>query len=439
MQRGYEIQTKDAIARKRGPTMDEAVQAKHASDYLSFADVSRASLNWGTHSYHSYPMRFVPHLAREMIERYSRPGEVIADPFMGSGTVLVEAMLLGRPSMGIDINPVAVLIAQAKTTIVEPEQLHEACDGFANALMDPGASPLIPEENLNRIQWWFPEHVIHPLGVLNSAISSVAPDLQPLFKCAFSSILKQCSLWSPHSIKPIRSEKRHRIEISDPFTAMAKKLARIQKANAEAWASMGGLQPSAQTRRGDARSLTWPSDSIDLVVTSPPYLTAYDCSEVFELTLLWMGVKPKAFRNEVIGSRVLGEHISVPATSCDDVWLPIVESLKKGRNSTGTVAHRFYYHMYCCLTEIVRVLRPHGVLVLVTGDSRLRGIDMRNAWCYEQILRRHGLAVKESFTRTISGRSLPPARDPLTGRFLKSATSLSSIVYATETVLAFQK
>ncbi|OYT74913.1 MAG: hypothetical protein CFK49_05975, partial [Armatimonadetes bacterium JP3_11] len=58
------------------------------------------------YGYHRYPAKFIPQLAARLIDNYSRPGEWVVDPFMGSGTTLVEAKLLKRPSLGVDINPV---------------------------------------------------------------------------------------------------------------------------------------------------------------------------------------------------------------------------------------------------------------------------------------------------------------------------------------------
>ena len=78
-----------------------------------------------THGLHPYPAGMIPQIARRLIEKYSNRDDVVLDPFCGSGGVLVEATLLDRKSFGIDINPLACLLARVKTTPIDPKRLIE--------------------------------------------------------------------------------------------------------------------------------------------------------------------------------------------------------------------------------------------------------------------------------------------------------------------------
>src|SRR5690242_19361578 len=75
-----------------------------------------------THALHPYPAKYIPQIPAALIQRLSKPGETVADIFCGSGTTLVEAMLNGRNAVGIDANPLACLIAQAKTARIEKSE-----------------------------------------------------------------------------------------------------------------------------------------------------------------------------------------------------------------------------------------------------------------------------------------------------------------------------
>jgi len=77
-----------------------------------------------THTYYAYPARFSPSFARVAIETFTNVDDVVLDPFVGSGTSLVEAMALGRHAIGTDINPLARLIAEAKTTLLEDKEFE---------------------------------------------------------------------------------------------------------------------------------------------------------------------------------------------------------------------------------------------------------------------------------------------------------------------------
>src|SRR5579884_1205581 len=86
----------------------------------SFEELSRINTSYITHDYHRYPAKFIPQIAARLIKENSGKGDLICDPFVGSGTTLVEAIVNGRRMYGSDINPVAVLISKAKTTAIEP-------------------------------------------------------------------------------------------------------------------------------------------------------------------------------------------------------------------------------------------------------------------------------------------------------------------------------
>lgn len=76
-----------------------------------------------THSFYRYPARFSPMFARAAIKWFTKPGDLVCDPFMGGGTSLVEASALGRRSIGVDINSLAVFLARVKTQQLGPRDL----------------------------------------------------------------------------------------------------------------------------------------------------------------------------------------------------------------------------------------------------------------------------------------------------------------------------
>jgi DNA modification methylase len=78
----------------------------------SFSDKTRKDTAYITHGYHRYPAKFIPQIVSRLTEKYTSEGDLIVDPFGGCGTTLVESKVMGRPSVGVDINPVAVLITK---------------------------------------------------------------------------------------------------------------------------------------------------------------------------------------------------------------------------------------------------------------------------------------------------------------------------------------
>src|SRR3972149_9226291 len=89
----------------------------------SFADKTIKDTSYITHGYYTYPAKFIPQLAARLIKEYSKEGDVIIDPFMGSGTTLVEAIVNNRVGIGTDINNIAYLLAKVKTTPIKTAEL----------------------------------------------------------------------------------------------------------------------------------------------------------------------------------------------------------------------------------------------------------------------------------------------------------------------------
>ena len=101
------------------------------SEFLSSVH-SRAPVQGLTHDFYSYPARFSPLFARAVIKSFSQPGDLVLDPFMGGGTTLVEALVLGRYAFGADINPLAVFVAKAKTTPLSDSDLQGTSEWCAS-------------------------------------------------------------------------------------------------------------------------------------------------------------------------------------------------------------------------------------------------------------------------------------------------------------------
>ena len=114
--------------------MDVYLLSEQVDHSWSFKELERSETSYLTHSYHTYPAKFIPQLAARLISENSNIGDLICDPFMGSGTTLVEAIVNDRRTYGTDISPVAVLITKAKTTPIEPQNLERRVYSLRNTI-----------------------------------------------------------------------------------------------------------------------------------------------------------------------------------------------------------------------------------------------------------------------------------------------------------------
>jgi tRNA G10 N-methylase Trm11 len=188
-------------------------------------------------------------------------------------------------------------------------------------------------------------------------------------------------------------------------------------------------------KRGDARSLEIESESIDLVLTSPPYLNAIDYMRCSKFSLVWMGHKVSAIRQirgESIGAEVSSEE------ALDAGWVNSVIKELKLKPALSSRDHgllaRYTLDMGNALGEASRVLRRRGRAVYVVGDSMSRGTFIRNSMIVTLVAQRHGLSLVSRQSRALPAnrRYLPPPKG------VKSNDTMDTRMRR-EVVLAFRK
>ncbi|HEX2733044.1 MAG TPA: DNA methyltransferase [Polyangiaceae bacterium] len=274
---------------------------ERALDVTSDEDVVRAHV----HGFHSYPARLHPETARGLIEALSEPGQTVLDPFCGSGTVLVESALAGRRALGVDVNPLSVLLARvkcAKTTTEEREAILDAADQVATSADDRRVERQGPTHQYPPAdRAWFDIHVLLELDGLRAAIERIKePKLRLPLDLAFSSVLTKVSRRAADTAR-----REHQKRIASGFTIrhFVERCEELVERMRE-FSELCDKTPEVYVFEGDARKLTQVKDhSCHLVVSSPPYPGVFDYLDHHELRLRWLGMKSADFAKTEIGAR----------------------------------------------------------------------------------------------------------------------------------------
>lgn len=415
-------------------------------DSWSFKDATRTETSYLTHSYHRYPAKFIPQLAARVIKENSQAGDLICDPFMGSGTTLVEAIVNGREAYGTDINPVAVMIAKAKTTPIEPAKLRHEVDAVFSylkaALQKDRGQALLTDTSLdyaiprhNRIDYWFPEKQKRELALILARIKKVNdPDIQTFLLCSFSNILKGCSIWMMKSVKPTRDWHK---QPASPYQSFILQTKRMMKKNLEFWEVLGGRKVNCIVDNNDARKLSLKDDSTTLIVSSPPYVTSYEYADLHQLTALWLEYANdlKEFRGKFIGS-IQKEDGELELYS--NLAKEVVEKLRAKDKKEATGAERYFFEMQECFEEMRRVLKSKGRAAIVIGDTDLKKVEIKNAEIFIQTMEKIGFKTYNIIKRPIPSKILPLTRDEKTGKFAKTADA-DRLAYPTEYIVIMEK
>ncbi len=325
-----------------------------------------------THGLHRFPAKYIPQVPRWAIKSFAQADSVILDPFMGSGTTLVEALCVVEQSYGIDIDPLARLITQAKTGNFDPARMRS----IANALHPPHL-PTVPEvflpmQGVKNITHWFSETAWRDLCRLFTGIELLecSENEREFFLTVFSSTLRWVSNADDQTQKTYVSGT---LKKTPPpvFSTFQKSLDRALTGVT----SLRSHRALRQTHVLDGSALDIPlsESSVDLIVTSPPYLDSVDYMYNFMLEYFWLGPKLGLFSRAEYNAR---KRLFIGAKNPGPSLHPIPKAISGLLNTSQIPKYRrnavlAYFHlMQDHFLEAARVLKDGARYTLVVGNSQ---------------------------------------------------------------------
>jgi DNA modification methylase len=415
----------------------------------SFRDAQRKEMYAHTHGYHRYPAKFIPQIVKQLIASYAPTGkEVICDPFGGCGTTLVEAKISGRKSIGFDINPIAKLITQVKVTPINPRLLEKYRMEFVRKLKNTRIKKV---RHHQRISYWFDARTTRQLDGIYLAIKKIKnPDIKKFFLCAFSHNLKNSSRWLMKSIKPTIDKKKI---VPNPKESFLRHLDLMVRKNREFYNELSTANrlwvKTAMYRRDSTRLLPLRSNSVDLIITSPPYVTSYEYADLHQLSLLWFGddfhyfKKWHRFSNNFNDFRKQFIGTTYKQTSGESLESIIAqgivnELIKVDRPLAADVAN-YFTDVSKALAEMYRILKPGGKACVIVGNTALRGVDILNAEVTAEQMSQLGFEKVDFIKREVSNKMITPWRDKKTGKFTDLNNPNKKRVYEYEYVIVMEK
>ena len=367
---------------------------------------------------HPFPARMAPSIVWDALPTQGDSLKVL-DPMSGSGTTLVCARMRGHQALGCDTDPLALLIARAWCADADPEKILrraeivlERATKLSECLEPENSFPRgVNDETRKFISFWFDLETRCDLTALATCISRIRSESEKMFLwCAFSRMIitKTAGVSLARDVSHSRPHRAYDVAPVRPFNIFQKAVATVMRNCPFVVESTNA--PSVNVQYGDARLLPIETASIDMILTSPPYLNAIDYLRGHKLSLVWMGhdiPEIRAIRSDNIGAEVSLEPSS--DISIQEAMSAMADLEKIGDRHLGMI-RRYVWDMKKVVKECARVLKKNGKAIFVVGDSTIRGVFVRNSEALACLAKHDGFTLVSHTTRPIETkrRYMPP-------------------------------
>ncbi|MDP2984142.1 MAG: hypothetical protein Q8O92_12535 [Candidatus Latescibacter sp.] len=381
---------------------------------------------------HPFPARMAPSIVWDSLPDTDIPLKIL-DPMSGSGTTLVCARAKGHYAIGCDTDPLALLIANVWCSDVDTEKVNyhairvlEQAKNLADQIEYEKAYTYGSNEETRRfIDFWFDDENRRQLTALSTCITRVnAESERILLWCAFSRLIitKSTGVSLAMDVSHSRPHKVYQIAPIRPFDKFLEAVEYIVK-NAPFHISDKSemKSPNVDIRPADARRLPIDSKSVDMIITSPPYLNAIDYLRGHKLSLVWMGHSIANIRN--LRSANIGSEISChqqPENAIFGVMKVMGETEGLDNRRMGILI-RYLQDMNNVIRECARVLKRKGHAIFVVGDSSVQGVFIKNSDGLTKLASNNGFSLDSRIVRPIAEnrRYLPPPDSKQSGKQLQ--------------------
>ncbi|MFC1890864.1 DNA methyltransferase [Thermodesulfobacteriota bacterium] len=333
-------------------------------------DCTDSDTRYLTHPIHRYSGKFIPQIATQVIELVTNPGDLVLDPYCGSGTTLLECQLYNRRSIGIDLNPLAVLISKVKTNVIdvdklisfqsdikkqlEPlEYLEEKSQNdqfglfqsFSDSELRQLSVKIISDWRWNDewyVKWFRKERLTELIAIYHVISNETNINFRNIGLLAFSDILRISS--NAHGSYPnVMFDKKKKL----PKPALPRFLKRLKEIIDNISQLEGQIVPESFSYvcRSDASELPIPNNIIDAIITHPPYIASIPYAEYGLLSLAWLGYNPRDLDKQLTGGRRQSKYV--------------VNKFNEGFK-------KMFYESY-------RVLKKNGTLFMLLGNPTVKG------------------------------------------------------------------
>ena len=412
------------------------VNTKYKRTYTEDWDFRNSNTKEITHAYHNYPAMMIPQIARKLIADYAPKDKLalIFDPYMGSGTTMVEAKIKGIYSIGTDINPLARLIAKTKVTNFPVQMIEQHIE-----ILKTETESYIPHNNYNskhitNVDFWYSPKILSELHFLTNLINNLPNDITDFFKIALSECVREVSYTRNGEFKRYRMAKE-KIDFFKPdtFKMFFDKLARnikglqeLNKRNMNVKADIYAFNTVCEVPQHIIKNNT-----VDLVVTSPPYgdsRTTVAYGQFSRWANEWF-----RFENAKIIDRILmgGTKLSHFTFKTESISkeLELIKEKDEKRHKEVLYFLDDYYNSICNVSKLVRV---GGRICYVVGNRNVKVVQIPLDYFTIETFEKNGFKHIDTLVRNIPNKRMPSKTSPSNKKGAKVSTMIHEYIIIME-------
>lgn len=390
-----------------------------------------------THYLHPYPGKLLHHVAGAMVQLFSSAGDLVLDPFCGSGTVALEAALAGRRSVVVDQNPFACLLTRAKTNPVPSSLVRSMADEVLRRARS--GSGVGREPTFWNLERWYPPAYLFELRRLRGAIEGmrkvIAPEVLDLLDVIFLNTARGISYADPSYSVPVRIAKSRRLsasgqrhlrqlECADPLSRFREQ-SELAARRMESYRNLlEGRSPAVAVLHGDARNAErWPGLArADLIVTSPPYPGSQKYIRASFPALEWLDLVtgPAGLRSLQAGSVGRERYHNSSGTPRGNAARRAIE-LVQGRSETRALLLRTYVcELEECIGHMAANLKTGGHLAVIVSPNTIAGTPIPLHVFVQDAMQNSGIRLQLHLRDELSTAAQPSKRHQSAGRRIES-------------------
>lgn len=381
-----------------------------------------------THCYHTYPAMMIPQVARKLIEDYAPDDtlSLIFDPYTGSGTTLVESSIKGIKSVGTDLNPLARFMSNVKNTHYSIDTINEAVAYILTQIIIYNRDNVLDTDfsRISNYTFWYTENCLYKLSYLTQVISKVNEEVKDFFLLCLSETVREVSFTRNGEFKRYRMAEKQLASFNpEVFSIFERKVQRNIK-GLKAFNATGTNKLATVCDFNSSNGIPsdiLPEDSVDMVVTSPPYGDSHTTVAYGQFSRWaneWFDFENAKNLDRILMGGAVSKEIKFETESIKEE----LEEIKAQDEKRYFEVTSFLNDYWDSIQNVAKVIRKGGRVCYVVGNRRVKNILINLDYFTAEMFNKCGFKHEITIVREIPNKRMPSKTSPTNKAGAKVAT-----------------